>query len=219
MLVLDPSEIAYVNFNERDVEILALKKFVDQVSADVESFIDVGAHWSWSYYAKQIRALLPFPKSYTAVDVLYCPQTEEIVDQYIVGNVCELEFSKHDLVACVSTIEHSGITTYQVEDYQAEQDKVLLRLLELANKYLFLSFPFGLDDLYPGQYANITNEQLSRWEEYGASRGFQVYSQFWFNEFPQGRLCWNLISRAEASLKPMRPERGTQCIGVIILAR
>jgi hypothetical protein len=177
--------------------------------------LDVGPHWSWSYYAPSLRELLA-NKIYDGVDVIEDRQTAVFLNHYYIGNVCDISLNKYDYVSCISVIEHCGLSTYKLEDFRAEQYRVFSRMLALSNKYLFLTFPFGLDHIYPGEYANITNMQLLAFEAMAKICGFEVSDlQFYFNEFSPGGEPWQYITREEASLKPMRKERGAQCICLV----
>ncbi|MEK9207242.1 MAG: hypothetical protein AAB922_02090, partial [Patescibacteria group bacterium] len=110
--MFDLSSVVYKEWNERDIECPALVGFI--TTHPVTTMLDVGAHWSWSYYAPEVRKLVA---NYDAIDILPDPQTKEIVDKYMVRNVLDLDNVQYDLVACISTIEHAGISTYQVNDY------------------------------------------------------------------------------------------------------
>ncbi len=86
------------------------------------------------------------------------------------------------------------------------------RVCELAKKYAILTFPYGKEGLIPGQYANITPEQLRKFIEVS---GGTAVKKFFYNEFPQGRKKWRQISEAEASRVPLREDRGVQCLCVL----
>lgn len=202
-------DIIYQHYNERDIEIPTLLE--DLKKLQPSSFLDVGAHYSWYHYAQQVRDVLPDAR-YHAVDILSDDKTAAIADKFFRGNVLDLEIPCANFVCCLSTIEHCGLSTYQLEDFRAEQDRVFQRIIALSDPYAFLSFPFGQDNVYPGEYANITDNQLSRWQECVWMAGRKYQCEFWYNEFPQGKLLWDQCSRHEAASVPMRKNRGTQCI-------
>jgi len=217
MLLRPEDTITCLYRNERDIEIPALTGSIRDHLNDINSFIDIGAHWSHAFYAPGVKNIL-VNRVYDAVDILSDDLTSKIVDHYFIGNVCEpgFQLESYDYVACVSVIEHCGLTTYKENNYRNEQYKLFDKLTSLAKKYLFLSFPFGLDDIYPGQLANITNTQLYAFEYMAAKQGLHLAnSQFYFNEFAPGGEPWYLISREEAATKPMIKEKGTQCIGIV----
>src|SRR3990167_9581732 len=96
------------NRTDRDVEVPLLQEFIERVKP--ESLLDVGAHWSHAYYSKEIR---PFIKRYDAIDILDDPETRKIADTYYVGNAITLPLQSYDVVICVSTLEHAGLSTYK----------------------------------------------------------------------------------------------------------
>ena len=213
--------IQYVHKNERDLEIPAVLKSVSNHIKDIDSLLDVGCHWSWAYYANQLREILQTRK-YDGIDIIIKEdnQTPNILDKYHVGDICSTELPKYDYVACISSIEHCGLSTYKRDDFRAEQHKVFSRLLDVANKYLFLSFPFGLDHVYEGEYANITDLQLLDFTTMAAAQSFIINDlQFYFNEFSPGGEPWQYISWRDAAKKPMIKEKGTQCVGIIEWAK
>ncbi len=219
MYQIEPENISYHHYNERDIEIPTLLKSVEQSLPKINSFLDVGAWYSFYHYASQLAELLGPERYYAGVDIQSCKKTEMILDDYFIGNVLDvsLKQNKWSYVSCVSTIEHCGLSTYKKEDFREEQTKVFKQLLALSSYKVFLSFPFGLDDVYPKEYANITDDMLARWKYIANNFGFTnaFNKQFWFNEFPQGKEKWLQISKGEAAEKPMVPEKGTQCVCLV----
>lgn len=211
--MINESEIVYHHYNERDVEMPALIAAI-MLTRPVNSLLDVGAHYSWFTYAGAVRQMVV--GTYHAVDLIECEKTRAIVDQYLVGNVCDIQLPlpQYDVVACVSAIEHSGISTYQSTSYSVERDRVFERLAELAGRELFMTFPFGLEGLHPGQYANVTKDDLYYWEHVLlAGQGlWTVKCQFFYTEFAQGQKPWREITYEEACKVPMDKQLGTQCV-------
>lgn len=221
MLLRPEDTITCLHRNERDIEIPALIGSVRDHLNDINSFIDIGAHWSHAFYASGVRNLLA-TRIYDAIDIINDELTSKIVDHYFIGNVCDPKFQleTYDYVACVSVIEHCGLTTYKESNYRNEQYRVFDKLINLANKYLFLSFPFGLDNIWPEQYANITNTQLYAFEYMANKIGFHITDlQFYFSEFAPGGEPYILLSREKAAEKPIRMDRGAQCIGMVEFAK
>jgi hypothetical protein len=218
-MLVDLGKVQYLHNNERDLEIPAVLQSVQRNLSRVRSLLDVGAHMSYAYYAPAIRTLLE-NRRYDAVDILADEKTAEIVDNYYQGEVCSLQLGKYDYVACISVLEHSGLTTYKRENVRGEQFKVFTKLLNLSNKHVFLSCPFGMNHIYPDQYANITDHLLEIFEAAALMQGFHVSDlQFYFSEFAPAGEPWVCITRSEASLKPMIRERGTQCVFLMELAK
>ncbi len=213
------ADIVYKHFNERDVEEPALIDALRQ-AMPVRSFLDVGANYSWYTYAPMVRVILNQaaddlggrPK-YTACDVLDCAQTRAIVDHYNVGNVVGADLEPHDFVACVSTIEHSGISTYKNHDVTAERFNVFDRLVSLARKHLFVTFPFGREGLYENEYANVTPTDLFYFAQQAKAKGLtDVSVAFFYTEFAQGQKPWEEITYEQAKDIPMDKALGCQCV-------
>lgn len=206
-----------LNYNERDIEGPALIDFIKS-HPDIKSILDVGSHWSWSYYAPEVRKLV---KHYAGIDILEDPQTAAILDRYIVGNVLDKKLTPYDLVCCISSIEHSGISTYKVEDYQTEQLRVFKRLLKLSKKYLFVTFPFGQEALHEGQFANITKELLRNFTN-EAILHYKLQSitkQFYFSGSPQEKVPYQEVSMDFASQVEYKPELGTRCFCILTIEK
>lgn len=213
MINLD--NLVYRHYNERDLEIPALLNLVKDKQP--RSFLDVGAHYSWHHYAQEVKALLPEGSRYSAVDILPCQKTAAIVDRYFEGDVCSIDLQPADFVACISTIEHCGLSTYKRLQPKLERDKVFLRLLRLTKSDLFLTFPVGLEHIFPNEYANIPEDQFLSWIRIAKDEGFSCRVDFYFNEFPQGKEKWHSIDLFNAFQKPMIKEKGTQCVCLLHL--
>ncbi len=194
-----------MEYNERDIEGPALIEFVKSHTY-IESLLDVGAFYSYKTYAKELALYLD---RYHAIDIDPDPLTEEIVDAYIVGNVLDHKGS-YDCVSCISTIEHSGISSYK-SDYKKERIKVFKKLLELSNKYVFLTFPYGLESFHENEFANITKEQLDQF----ISLCKNVTTTFYYSDNPQGKIPFTIISKSSASVVGYKKELGTRCICVM----
>lgn len=206
------SRIEYRHFNERDVEIPALIDFLRAREGRFFSLLDVGAFGSHAYYAPLVKSLFP-GSAYHGVDIKPDPRTAELLNRYHQGNVLELPLGRYDVVFSVSTIEHCGMTSYKSDDPAAERFQVFCRLRDLAKKYLFLTFPFGLEGEFPGEYANITAAELDRYA--AACPGAAVKTRFFYNEFPQGREKWVAVDRKKASGVALRADRGVQCVCIL----
>lgn len=212
-MIIDKYNIKYKN--ERDLEVPAICELVSIHLSEISNLLDVGAHYSHQHYAYELRNILG-TKQYDGIDILQDDITSMITDSYYTGNICDFHNAPYDYVSCISSIEHSGLTTYKQNDFRSEQIKVFTSLLNLTKKYLFMSFPFGLDHIYENQYANITDNILDKFSSIAVDHGFFIReSGFYFSEFAPGGEPWFQISRYEASQKPMIKEKGTQCVCLI----
>lgn len=210
-MTFSTEDIVYTHYNDRDVETPALLQAVEE-AMPLDSLVDVGAHHSCATYAPRLREILR-DAFYGAVDPYYCEETAKIADMFFRGNVLAIDASSgYDFVACVSSIEHSGITTYKVEDYLLERRQVFAKLVCLTRKRLFISCPFGLPALYEGQYANVTDEDLDEWEGVTTRVRMKSEARFFYTKFAQGKEPWVEISREEARVVPMDKALGIQCV-------
>lgn len=211
-------EITKTNFNERDVEVPAFIKFIKtstQLVPRCSSLLDVGAHYSYATYASDVKQLMSSGR-YVACDILDDPNTARIVDEYLIGNVTDLELPTFDIVSCISVIEHCGITTYKKTNIELEQMSVFKRMADLAQRGLYLTFPYGLPGVFPGQYSNITANMIDEFCNYWkTNKGPDaiIDLQFFYNEFsPQGK-PWIELTKEEASKIPLRVDLGlVQCV-------
>src|SRR3989338_26764 len=119
--------IEYKHFNDRDIEIPALLDFMSRHREKFASLLDVGARYSHLYYAPLVRQQFP-NVFYDGVDICPDPDTAKLLNTYHVGNVTEPFLGPYDLVTCISTIEHCGLTSYKRDDIKAEQLKVFSRV-------------------------------------------------------------------------------------------
>jgi len=203
-------------FNERDVEIPcfldSLQKSV--LTLDIKSLLDVGGHYSWYTYASKAKSILG-SRVYDCVDILDDEKTRVIVDNYIVGNVLDI-IKCYDFVSCISTIEHSGISTYKVTNPQIEILRVFNHIARLASQVMFFTFPFGAPFIYPGEYTNITKEVLDNFCILADSHNFRnIKTQFFFNELPAQGYKWNEVSIEEAKIVEVDISKGTRCVCVL----
>lgn len=214
--LVDLSQIVYRHKNERDLERVALLSLIKSHS-EFTSYLDVGAHWSWQHYAPEVRSLTKY-KRYDAIDLLNDPTTAGFVNHYYKGNVLTTKLPQYDFVFSISSIEHSGISTYDVADgWEKERHRVFKRLFGLADKMLFLTFPFGQHALEPGQFANITPEDLTKLRI--ICNGFPIRTWFYFSEGQDPFSPYQKVSEAEASRVEYLPEKGTRCVCFLLVTK
>lgn len=215
--MIDLSKIEYKHFNSHDVEDVALCDFLRFFQNRIGSVLDVGAHDSVRHYCREAKRIVN--GRYEAIDILPDPDTALLVDKYHVGNFKHFSFGDEgfDAIISVSSIEHSGLTTYKADhgDHHRERDEMLTHMFWWARKFVFVTFPFGQEGMVSGQYANITDEALLDFESSARSRQFAPLAcDFYFSEHPQNKKPWTWISREEAAMVPLNPAIEVQCIGV-----
>lgn len=209
------TEIEYIYYNERDIEVPALIESITGFVSRIDSFVDVGGCYSYYTYSNKVRDILK-GKVYDVIDPQNCVETAKIVDQYYVVDVREIGDISYSYVSCISTLEHVGVNPKLIKGYETEQIEVFKKLSKLAERYLFVSYPFGKPDVFLGEYSNITQKQIVKFIEILKSAGFsKIDTDFFFNEFPQGREKWVSITIDEASEIPIRKEKGVQCLCIL----
>ena len=197
---------------DRDCEVPLLLEFLQKI-APIDSLLDIGAHTSCvpEKYGQEVRKLV---KRYDGIDILPATETESIIDNYFTGNVLELPLEKYDVVVCLSSIEHSGTSTYKRENPYEERDKVFMKCLELTKKYLWISFPVGQEYTYPNELSIITDKKLKRWET--LTSNFKVKERFFYNQGPQARHPWYEHTKREVAVKiPYIDYIGNQSLAVL----
>ena len=195
---------------DRDCELVLFLEFLR--SHPVESLLDIGAHYSvYNNYAQEVRALV---KRYDGIDIIDDPEVKQVLDNFYVGNAITYPLKQYDMVACISTIEHSGVSTYKVDDIQKEQERLFMRCLELTNKYMWISFPTGLPYVYPNELSIITEKQLKRWEI--LTSNFKVKERFFYSQGPQAGHPWYEHNKREfATIVPYVDYVGNCSIAVL----
>lgn len=186
------------NRTDRDAEIPLLLEFLKRIQ--FESLLDVGAHYSnhkgYSYYAPEVRKLV---KRYDGIDILDDLEAKQLLDNYYIGNAVDYPLGRYDVVICVSTIEHSGISTYKKENPYKERDDLFLKCLDLAKRYMWISFPVGQEYTYPNELSIITDQQLTFWEHW--TKDFRVKERFVYTQGSQAGHPWYEHTKREVALR------------------
>ena len=191
--------------NERIIEVHDLLHFL--MGKRIKSILDVGAHGS--PYLKLLKQL---SFDVTGVDIHDDPN--KVIDKFLVGNVLDVEVENHDLVTCISTIEHAGVSNYKVDDVAGEQARVFEKLVSLADKYLYITYPIGLAGEVEGQYTNITAKQHFRFTQF--LDGWKWRERFYYNMDPRTSANqWKEIEGPEARYIPLDKLFGVQSICII----
>ena len=202
---------------DRDVDVFTLMEWIQKVAQNyggkIPSLLDVGAHWSHAYYASKIR---PYIQRYDAIDILEDQNTADIVDNYYVGNAINYAYpQKYDVVICVSTIEHAGVSTYKGEPAQ-EQHLLFRECFKQANKYVFLSFPIGQKYLYEGELSVIHKEIFDNWTNFITALGAKYKTRFFYNQSVTEGYPWREHAKEDVALAiPYLDMLGTQSIGIL----
>lgn len=214
--MIDLSKIELKHKNAHDVEDVALCDFLRFFNTRIESLLDVGAHDSRRHYCRDARSILS--GRYEGIDVLDDPDTALLIDKYHVGNFMnKYDLNPFDAVISISAIEHSGLTTYRMTDHKAERYRVLDKIFAHSFRFVFLTFPFGQDGMVEGQYSNITNKELVRFDRIAddEENGFSILAKdFYYCQHPQMGLPWEQISREDCAKIPLNPAIEQQTVAV-----
>jgi hypothetical protein len=167
---------------DRDVEIPLVIEFVQKHKP--QSVLDVGAHSSYCYYARAIR---PLVERYVGVDIIKCPDTIGLLDDYLIGNANEMELPEVETVLCISTLEHAAISTYE-GDHEKEMLKLFKTCLRYATKNVLVTFPVGPPYTYPGELSIVTKDQVRRFRM--MCKGMEVRERFFLSQGPQASHPW-----------------------------
>ena len=69
-----------------------------------------------------------------------------------------------------------------------EQNKLFIKCLKLAKKYVWISIPVGQPYVYPNELSIITERQLMHWENLVSK--FKVKERFLYSQGPQAGHPW-----------------------------
>lgn len=206
--------------NAHDVEDVLLLDFLNEYQDKIGSVLDVGAHYSHAHYAQAVRDMAGW--RYDAVDILPDEQTANIVDRYYPCNLLERQAyggidwtvsGPYDCVFSISALEHCGMTSYKRSNPRAERLKVVDRINALSSKFVFLTFPFGQPAHVPGQYENITEDELREWEALFNDCRLKLL-RCYFSESPQEGKPWVQVSREECAKIPRDPKQDQQTVAI-----
>lgn len=205
-------EFPVVHKTDRDCEAPLVQEFIE-ARCPMRTLLDIGAHYSGETYATKLDFWLD---RYDGIDIQPPDSaTESVLDHYYIGNANTFKFDlpQYDVVICVSTIEHSGVSTYK-GDPLVERNELFKRCLALSRKHLFISFPIGQEYTMPDQLSVITDEQLVFWETC-VSR-FNVKKRFFYSQGTQAGHPWREHTKRDVAVRiPFLDFIGAQSICVL----
>jgi len=175
---------------DRDCELPVFFDFLERTRGKINSALDIGAHYSASYYASRLRT---YVKTYTALDPTMDIEVAKIADEFLVLDACKATLSPHDLVLCLSVIEHVGHYPFVFQDFQDKRRDLLIKMLNAAEKYLWISFPVSRFHTIKGEMTPVTPEEL---EEFLKLAGrYKVTEGYFWSEGPQAGHPWTKSTR------------------------
>lgn len=186
--------------NERDVEVPAVIDFVARHASKSawRSLLDVGAHGSHATYAPAVRELVSGQR-YSAIDKIYDPLTQTIVDEWVTGDVVTrnvLDTGRFDAVTCISVIEHVGIKPWRSDTWREERLLMFFSLLRIARAAVFLTAPFG-KGFVTNEYQCVSPEELATWQTIAHLMGFEGTARYYLGDNPQYG-PWREVEHVEA---------------------
>lgn len=189
-------EFSVKRYTDRDCEVPVLYEWCEKI-APIESLLDIGAHYSASTYAAYIRKIA---KKYDAIDIQDDSNVREIVDNYFIGNVNDYDFPQlYDVVICVSTIEHAGLSTYKA-NYKTERMNLFRKCLMLSKKHVWISFPVGQPFINPDEFANVTKYEFDEFENICKKSGWAFTERFFYTQGIPIGLPWREHKKREVAL-------------------
>jgi len=208
--MFNPPEFQIVRSTDRDCELPVLFEFLERTKGQIDSVIDVGAHYSADYYASELRKYVSF---YDALDPTIDPKVEPIVDRFLTDDAETYVFDQYDLVLCLSTIEHIGQYPVRVDDFKVKRKQVFKNCLDAAEKYFWISFPVGLEYIAVNELAIVGKKELDEW--IGICGKSKIDIGWYFTEGAQAGYPWK-PSTAEKCLHHEYTERlGTQALCIL----
>lgn len=205
-------EFPVVLKTDRDCESPLVTEFI-QARCPMGSLLDIGAHYSAHTYGKKLQLNID---RYDGIDIQPADdETYALLDHFYVGNANTFGFDlpQYDAVICVSTIEHSGVSTYK-GDYVQERMRLFDKCLSMAKKHLWISFPVGQEHVCPGELAIITDEHLNVWEM--LIDRYKVKQRFIYSQGPQAGHPWREHGRRDVAVRvPYMEFIGNQSICVL----
>ncbi len=208
--MLQLQEFPILRRTDRDLEIPVLVDFLHRISGNVESALDVGAQFSAGYYAPELRKTA---RIYHGLDPLPDPQTEKIVDKMIQADAVDFDFPAYDLITCVSVLEHLGQYPTVYQNYRYLRYKVFEKMLNAAKKFLWVSFPVGLNYQEAGEMSIFNEQEL----EFilGLIKPYKNEVGFYFTEGAQAGYPWQPSIREKCVNQAYQKHLGTQALCVI----
>lgn len=157
--------------NERDVELPLLRQFLRKNGAFLSSVLDIGP---WEQGSTKI--CVEEAGYVDAIDPVRWPEVEKMVGIYYQENFLLADLPYYDFVVCVSTLEHIGVTPLPTKLYRECQIEAFAKILEIIKRGAFITFPYGEDDFFAGQYYNGNRKLLDDYLK--LARNFKVYKKF-----------------------------------------
>jgi len=165
-------------------------------------------------YAKDIRKVA---KLYHGLDPLPDPETEKIVDKLILADAVDFDFPAYDLITCVSTLEHLGQYPVVYQNYRYLRHKVFEKMLNAAKKFLWVSFPVGLNYQEPGEMSIFNEQEL----EFilGLIKPYKNEVGYYFTEGAQAGFAWRPSIKEKCVNQAYKKDLGTQALCVIEVSK
>lgn len=195
-------------FSERDVEVPRLLSLVDAHSTEIATVLDVGCYGS--QYLKQLKEK---GKIVDGIDLSPGEVEKPFLRNYFVGNAITFPLEQYDLVICLSTIEHTGIKQYKVNDFAAEQNRLFKRLTDISKRYLYVTFPYGSPAFIEGECVVMTRNRVEQFLKQASPAASKV--SFHFNETIWKFADWHEISQEQADRVQYDPAKGGRCICIL----
>lgn len=190
--------------SERAIEIPKLLEFIKQVEGG--TLLDVGCR-----NAEYIDLIRPFVGHYVGLDVQYYENNK--LDAFYHNDFIDDSFNLHfDTIISVSTIEHIGLNPLNQNDLELGHEIFIRKLVDLALKSIFVTFPFG-KGFHENEFRAITGQELESWSNFLPNR---TKVNFYYSDKPNElNPIWQNLSFNAANNIIYDKTKGVQCVCIL----
>jgi len=193
--------------NERDVEIPELLKFIDAHS-DIKSSLDVGC--ADAKYSKDVWERI---KDNYGVDMRRDPDVLPYLKVFARGDFVTLDPPRCDLVFSISAIEHYWVGVDKEDNPFAKQRLMAVKMAQLAKKYVFITFPYGVAADTGTNFVIYSKDTLPWFLE--KLKDFKLSMRFYYSDNLQAGSPYEDVGEAVANTVLYDPKLGVRCVCII----
>ncbi|HUV42302.1 MAG TPA: hypothetical protein VMY36_00080 [Patescibacteria group bacterium] len=198
--------------NERDPELLELERFLKNCRVTRDSILDIGP---WSEGSTKICS--DYTHYLDTIDLVQREALGKMVKNQYVEDFLFFDLPQYDFVVCVSTLEHIGVTPIAMRDCREMELLAVKKMIGLAEKGVFLSFPYGEAILIKAKYNNIDRTMVKEMEK--MARGFKFEKKFLSTATLSDPDSWQEVSQDEADKATNELSGGIKTICIISMLK
>lgn len=177
--------------NERDIEIPEMLEFIDKNDGRYGSVLDVGC--AYGQYTHELGLMCG---SLDGVDILPDEKVRPYLDNFFHEDFLLVDLPKYDFVVSLSVIEHVGLEYLPSKLYKELQLEFFAKIVRLAQRGFWVSFPYGEGILYSGYFLNQNRAMLGGYEY--LARGFKIKKQFYSTSDRRNPALWAEVGQEVA---------------------